>query len=179
MSTVFGVCPQLQLFTFRLFYSTSISGSPVHHLGPMAEVPSSYPSPFPLYVSIASLCRLSSEYVHRCKISLFANQYYAYCRVRVYYPYTMSRGPNLVFVGEETQRRTLRSTTQSMSTVFGVCPWTEIASFITHYVVTTWSVFIWMCREHVHKRDVSLLSGGMQGRILDGNDMLRQLGFDL
>ena len=87
MSTIFGACPQLQLFIYRLFYSTSISSSPVHHLGSLAEVSSSHPSPLHLHVSIASLCRLSSEYVHGCNISLFA------------------RDPGVAFVGEEKQRK--------------------------------------------------------------------------
>ena len=155
MSTASAIHPSL-------IYSTSISGSPLHHLGPMAEVSSSHPSPFQLHVSIAALCRLSSEYVHRCKNSLFA------------------RDPSSVFVGGETQQRSLRSTIQSMSTVFGVCPWTRnlilYHSLRCHYLV----VVHLDCVGSMSTSEMSVyLMGVMQGRILDGNDMLRRLGLDL
>ena len=125
----------------------------------MVEVPCSPPSPFQLHVSIASLCRLSSENVHACKRSLFA------------------KSPSLAFVGGEKQRKDSEihysihvDCLRSMSMDARSHP----LSLITLSLLVPCS--FGLCREHVHKRDVSLLDGVMQGRMLGWKDILRRQG---
>ena len=167
MSTASAI--HLSLILFYLCYLLTCSPS-----WAMVEVPCSHPSPSQLRVSITSLCRLSLDHVHGCKNSLFA------------------RDPSLAFVGKRSNGRTLRSTIQSMSTVFGVCPWTR--NLILHHSLRCpYLIHVhWECVESMstskmslyltglckagHKVERNYCGGGvMQGRILDGNSMSRRM----